>query len=66
MGADRAILIETDLKFSLSRHENTESHDFKETPQLVILGKQAIDSDNNQTGQVGRLIEWPQGHLLQK
>ena len=53
LGADRAILVETDslleplaIAKALSKVIETES------PQLVILGKQAIDGDNNQTGQM--------------
>jgi electron transfer flavoprotein beta subunit len=39
----------------------------KESPQLVILGKQAIDDDANQTGQMlGALLGWPQGTFASK
>ncbi|MFQ6006828.1 MAG: electron transfer flavoprotein subunit beta/FixA family protein, partial [Woeseia sp.] len=53
MGADRAILVETDE----SADPLTGARIFleltdRETPGLVILGKQAIDDDNNQTGQM--------------
>jgi electron transfer flavoprotein beta subunit len=53
LGADRAILIETDsllepLAIAKALAKVIES----ESPQLVILGKQAIDGDNNQTGQM--------------
>jgi electron transfer flavoprotein beta subunit len=53
MGADRAILVETDtsldpLSISKALHEIIKT----ENPFLVILGKQAIDNDNNQVGQM--------------
>ncbi|MDC0884361.1 electron transfer flavoprotein subunit beta/FixA family protein [Gammaproteobacteria bacterium] len=53
LGADRAILVETDsllepLAIAKALSKVIES----ESPQLVILGKQAIDGDNNQTGQM--------------
>ena len=39
----------------------------KEGPELVILGKQAIDGDNNQTGQMlAALLGWPQGTFISK
>src|SRR3990172_685968 len=39
----------------------------KENPQLVIMGKQAIDDDNNQTGQMlAALLEWPQATFASK
>lgn len=53
LGADRAILVEsTDELNSLSIAKLLKAVVDKEQPQLVILGKQAIDSDNNQTGQM--------------
>ena len=53
LGADRAILVEsTDELNSLSIAKLLKAVVDKEEPQLVILGKQAIDSDNNQTGQM--------------
>lgn len=63
MGADRAILMETDRSLqpmAVARLLKTVVD--QEQPQLVILGKQAIDDDNNQTGQIlaGKL-GWPQG-----
>ena len=53
LGADRAILVESaeDLT-SLAVAKLLKAVVDKEQPQLVILGKQAIDSDNNQTGQM--------------
>ncbi|MDH3511547.1 MAG: electron transfer flavoprotein subunit beta/FixA family protein [Gammaproteobacteria bacterium] len=53
MGADRAILIETDLDIEpLTSAQLFLKIIEKENPQLVILGKQAIDDDCNQTGQM--------------
>ena len=53
LGADRGIHIETDAEIqSLQIAKLLKSVADKEQPNLVILGKQAIDSDNNQTGQM--------------
>ena len=53
LGADRAILVESDEDLtSLAVAKLLKAVVDKEQPQLVILGKQAIDSDNNQTGQM--------------
>jgi electron transfer flavoprotein beta subunit len=53
MGADRAILIETDTETdSLGAARVFHALIEKEGPQLVLLGKQAIDDDCNQTGQM--------------
>lgn len=53
LGADRGILIETDEDVqSLQVAKLLKAVVEKEAPQLVILGKQSIDSDNNQTGQM--------------
>ncbi|MFV3367958.1 electron transfer flavoprotein subunit beta/FixA family protein, partial [Pseudomonas sp. NY15435] len=53
LGADRAILVETNEELSsLAIAKSLKALVDKEQPQLVILGKQAIDSDNNQTGQM--------------
>jgi electron transfer flavoprotein beta subunit len=53
LGADRAILVETDsLLEPLSIAKALAKVIQAESPQLVILGKQAIDGDNNQTGQM--------------
>ena len=63
LGADRGILIETDEKLeSLTVAKLLKAVVEKEQPQLVVLGKQSIDSDNNQTGQMlGALTGLPQG-----
>ena len=53
LGADRAVLIESNDELnSLAIAKLLKAVVDKEQPQLVILGKQAIDSDNNQTGQM--------------
>ena len=53
LGADRAILIETDVEVEpLGISKLLKSVVDKESPNLIILGKQAIDGDNNQTGQM--------------
>lgn len=53
LGADRAILLETELNLdSLQVAKLLAKVVDKEQPQLVVIGKQAIDSDNNQTGQM--------------
>lgn len=68
LGADRGILVQTDselqplavaklLKFVVDR----------EQPDIVILGKQAIDDDSNQTGQMlAALLDWPQATFASK
>jgi len=63
LGADRGILIETEEKLeSLSVAKLLQAVVEKEQPQLVLMGKQTIDSDNNQTGQMlGALTGMPQG-----
>ncbi len=62
MGADRAILVETDVAVQpLAISKLLKAVVEKETPELVILGKQAIDYDNNQTGQMlAALLGWGQ------
>ena len=53
IGADRAILVETDVELQpLAVAKLLKALVDKEQPQLVILGKQAIDDDANQTGQM--------------
>src|SRR5512145_2978519 len=62
IGADRGILIETDAELQpLAVAKLLKALVDKEAPQLVILGKQAIDDDANQTGQMlAALLCWPQ------
>lgn len=68
MGADRAILVETDTDIQpLAAAKIIKAITLKEQPQIIILGKQAIDSDNNQTGQMlAGLLNWPQGTFASK
>jgi electron transfer flavoprotein beta subunit len=68
MGADRAIFVETtDEIQALAAAKILQAIVKQETPQLVILGKQAIDDDNNQTGQMlAGLLGWPQGTFASK
>jgi len=63
MGADRGILVKTDQTVEpLAVAKILKKIVEKESPQLVILGKQAIDDDANQTGQmVAALLGWGQG-----
>ena len=68
MGADRAILVQTDEEVEplavakiLSRIAE------EEKPDMIVLGKQAIDDDSNQTGQMlAALLGWPQGTFASK
>jgi electron transfer flavoprotein beta subunit len=68
MGADRAILVETDAELEpLAVAKLLKQIVLKEGPQLVILGKQAIDDDSNQTGQMlAALLDWPQATFASK
>ena len=63
MGADRAILVQTDDEVEpLALAKIFKAIADAEQPGLVILGKQAIDDDNNQTGQMlAALTGWAQG-----
>lgn len=63
LGADRGILIETDAMLEpLAVAKVLKAVVDKESPDMVMLGKQAIDGDNNQTGQMlGALTGMPQG-----
>lgn len=63
MGADRGILVKTDAPVEpLAVAKILTKVAEQEGPQLVIMGKQAIDDDSNQTGQMlGALTGWPQG-----
>ncbi|MFF7710153.1 electron transfer flavoprotein subunit beta/FixA family protein [Pseudomonas sp. NPDC007930] len=68
LGADRAVLVATDDALSsLAIAKALKAVVDKEQPQLVILGKQAIDSDNNQTGQMlAALTGYAQGTFASK
>ena len=68
MGADRAILVETDVDLQpLAVAKLLKAVAVKEGVGLVILGKQAIDDDSNQTGQMlAALLDWPQAVFASK
>lgn len=68
IGADRAILIETDAELQpLAVAKLVKAVADKEQPQVVIFGKQAIDDDANQTGQMfAALAGWPQATFASK
>ena len=63
MGCDRGILVESDVDLQpLAVAKLLKALVERENPDLVILGKQAIDDDSNQTGQMlAALLGWPQG-----
>ncbi|MFZ2163690.1 MAG: electron transfer flavoprotein subunit beta/FixA family protein [Sideroxyarcus sp.] len=68
IGADRAILAETDAELQpLAVAKILKAVCEKEQPQLLIMGKQAIDDDSNQTGQMAAaLLGWPQATFASK
>ena len=68
MGADRGILVQTDTELQpLAVAKLLKAVIAKENPDLVLLGKQAIDDDSNQTGQMlAALLDWPQGTFASK
>jgi electron transfer flavoprotein beta subunit len=68
MGADRAIHVVTEAKLEpLAVAKLLKEVATREQPGLVILGKQAIDDDCNQTGQMlAALLDWPQGTFASK
>ena len=68
MGADRGILVKAEGTVEpLAVAKILAAIVKAETPQLVILGKQAIDDDSNQTGQMlAALLNWPQGTFASK
>ena len=68
LGADRAILIETGVDLQpLAVAKLLKAIVDRESPQLVILGKQAIDDDANQVGQMlAALLGWPQATFASK
>jgi electron transfer flavoprotein beta subunit len=73
IGADRGILVQTDQPIDLGGIEPLAIAKMlkalveKEKPDLVIMGKQAIDGDNNQTGQMlSALLGWSQGTFVSK
>ena len=68
IGADRGVLVQTDVELQpLAVAKLLKALVDKEQPQLVILGKQAIDDDANQTGQMlAALLGWPQATFASK
>jgi electron transfer flavoprotein beta subunit len=68
IGADRSILVETDADLQpLAVAKLLKAVADKEQPQLIILGKQAIDDDCNQTGQMlAAMLGWPQATFASK
>jgi electron transfer flavoprotein beta subunit len=68
IGADRALLVETEAELQpLAVAKLIKALVDKEQPQLIILGKQAIDDDCNQTGQMlAALLDWPQATFASK
>ena len=68
IGADRAILVQSDAELQpLAVAKLVAAVVKRESPGLVILGKQAIDDDANQVGQmVAALLDWPQATFASK
>ena len=68
MGADRGILVETTAEVQpLAVAKVLKAVIEKEQPKLVIMGKQAIDDDSNQSGQMlAALMNWPQATFISK
>ena len=68
MGADRGILVETDAEVQpLAVAKVMKAIAAKESPKLIIMGKQAIDDDCNQSGQMlAALLGWPQAAFISK
>lgn len=73
VGADKGILVKTDAPIDLGGVEPLavakclKALVEQETPDLIIMGKQAIDGDNNQTGQMlSALLNWGQGTFASK
>jgi electron transfer flavoprotein beta subunit len=66
MGADRGILVETDVEVQpLAVAKIMKAVVSRESPKLVIMGKQAIDDDSNQSGQMlSALLGWPQAAFI--
>ena len=68
MGADRGILIQTDVPLEpLAVSKLLKSVIDREEPGLVMMGKQAVDNDNNQTGQMlSAMLNWSLGTFVSK
>ena len=68
MGADRGVLVQTDVELQpLAVAKLLKAVIDRESPEIVIIGKQAIDDDCNQTGQMlAALLGWPQATFASK
>jgi electron transfer flavoprotein beta subunit len=68
MGADRGIHVQTDVELQpLAVAKLLKAVAVKEQPQIILLGKQAVDDDCNQTGQMlAGLLGWPQATFASK
>ncbi len=68
LGADRGILVETTVELQpLAVAKLLAAIAAKESPSLIVLGKQAIDDDSNQVGQMlAGLLDWPQATFASK
>lgn len=68
MGADKALLLQTEAEIQpLAAAKLLADLASKEKPGLIILGKQAVDTDNNQVGQMlAGLLKWPQATFASK
>ncbi|ADU12192.1 electron transfer flavoprotein subunit beta/FixA family protein [Asticcacaulis excentricus] len=68
MGADRGLLVETDQDLEpLAVAKVLKAVVAQENPDIVLMGKQAIDGDNNATGQMlSTLLDWPQATFASK
>ncbi len=68
IGADRGVLVQTDAELQpLAVAKLLKEIALKEQPSLIILGKQAIDDDANQTGQMlAAMLDWPQATYASK
>jgi electron transfer flavoprotein beta subunit len=68
MGADRGVLVQSDAALEpLAIAKLLKAVAEKEGAEIVLMGKQAIDGDNNQTGQMlAALLGWPQGTFISK
>mmetsp|Transcript_49920 Transcript_49920/g.132687 ORF Transcript_49920/g.132687 Transcript_49920/m.132687 type:complete len:257 (-) Transcript_49920:220-990(-) len=72
MGADRAILVQTDMRTDqdlqpLAVAKLLREIVKKEDPKIVLVGKQSIDDDSNQTGQMlAAMLDWPQATFASK
>ena len=68
MGADRGILIQTDVPLEpLAISKLLRAVVDRENPGIVLMGKQAVDNDNNQTGQMlSAILGWSLGTFVSK